>query len=1047
MLPRHIALIQRAVSKSIMVSSVKKIHVTALKMIMGQLRPPVPPIQKNENLRDIIYFWKPPATCRSNMSLPEPLKNIDCNIKCSKGTHLNYDRNTLMSKCLKCDPGRYSMQGALWFGPSWVPGELPPQFTTTCFDDGPQSDCSPWQGMGQFIESGENNGVNNMDSVLSFRVSLSTSGMVSFYYSVDSEDRFDKLYFYVDGDTLLTTMKTISKWREFNATFSRGQHLLRWVYSKDSSKTKGKDRAYLRNITITGIRSNDLTCLACPPGRYQPNSGSEKCDACPSGQFSSTYGSEMCLNCKPWEMSQNGSSKCETNTACGDSDYYSKNSSCVNRKLTTSFHWLKPKKCYHHEFKVGTTTVGRSENNTLKKFVDFEPKLKKKPHIRELRDWKNKYKESDFFEMEWDQVSESGFLAIITRVNNTVDNTTGWGQNLEIYWEAEGDGIPLPHPKNVSCKREICMAGQGVVNLGGPCEACPYGKVSEPWSNSCHKCDAGKGATNYTWYITHWPTTTIPQCGATDVKFLCTQCKSPQCGTPGWRNGLNFLDSGMGHGVGVESSLSLFIDTLKDPVYSAIQFDYVLSCGSTDINSAYVLVSFDDSFLHKILCKQICDETRRKLAFNIPKHNVQKHSITWTFYKSGLLSGNYSHRCDYFRLYSVTLSGGKLMGTKKGDTLGGAVSCTICDKGYFSEQNSCRACPSGKYSDQKGVAVCKSCPLNSFTLHPGKTSCTTCGAHTSVDKDHTKCHTNCLMESEDLNQYNLTGLPSFQKYFFDTGNLTNDVNFFFSLCKPLSETAIPQSDYKWMKTLNDIGWSTMPYTILGESSPAHVVIAIKAKSDYVTGVNAGSLATFSPSNASGDIRPHVQISFSQGSNITCLKDDKTIDKEFLRTEIDVVCAPEVDVGQPVPFHTVNYDSRTKKILVPCVNKFVWASKYGCPLCKLQNQRIADGECIDGQKTRTYVRISNCIDGVPLPPDVFISCDNEGLTLTSGEVAGLAVAASLFVLIVAVAVFYLVKKNNNLTEINKRFRDDYSNLEQAGAAVELQKNQGNDNFDS
>jgi len=336
-------------------------------------------------------------------------------------------------------------------------------------------------------------------------------------------------------------------------------------------------------------------------------------------------------------------------------------------------------------------------------------------------------------------------------------------------------------------------------------------------------------------------------------------------------------------------------------------------------------------------------------------------------------------------------------------------------------------------------------------LHPGKTSCTICGAHTSVDKDHTKCHSNCLMESEDSNQYNLTGLPSFRKYTSDIGNLTDGpdgiVNFFFSLCKPLSETATPQSDYKWMKTLNDIGWSTMPYTILGESSPAHVVIAIKGKSDHVTAVNAGSLATFSPSNASGDIRPHVQISFSQGSNITCLKDDKTIDKEFLRTEIDVVCAPEVDVGQPVPFHTVKYDSRTKKILVPCVNKFVWASKYGCPLCKPQNQRIADGKCINGQKTRTYVRISNCIDGVPLPQDVIIHCDDEGLTLTSGEVAGLAVAASLFVLIVAVACFYLVKKNNNLAEINKRFRDDYSNLEQAGAAVELQKNQGNDNFDS
>ncbi len=80
----------------------------------------------------------------------------------------------------------------------------------------------------------------------------SITGQVNFYYKVSSENDFDFLYFYVDG-VIKSEWSGEVNWSFATFDITAGNHVLKWVYSKDESESVGSDCAWVDYI---GLSSN-----------------------------------------------------------------------------------------------------------------------------------------------------------------------------------------------------------------------------------------------------------------------------------------------------------------------------------------------------------------------------------------------------------------------------------------------------------------------------------------------------------------------------------------------------------------------------------------------------------------------------------------------------------------------------------------------------------------------------------------------------------------------------------------------------------------------
>ncbi len=92
---------------------------------------------------------------------------------------------------------------------------------------------------------------------------LSTD-QVSFWSKVSSEEDYDFLRFYLNGNLLYEASGTVD-WVEKTFPVNAGTHELKWVYEKDINTASGADAAWLDNIifpatgTILGVHSNQYS--------------------------------------------------------------------------------------------------------------------------------------------------------------------------------------------------------------------------------------------------------------------------------------------------------------------------------------------------------------------------------------------------------------------------------------------------------------------------------------------------------------------------------------------------------------------------------------------------------------------------------------------------------------------------------------------------------------------------------------------------------------------------------------------------------------------
>ena len=122
------------------------------------------------------------------------------------------------------------------FGPNWT-----------------LSATNPWQiatgGRGNYCAKSNNNGQHNSEGYMQLNVNVVAAGNLTFWYKVSSENNYDKLHFYMDGQEKGTWSGTVA-WTEFTQPVTVGQHTFKWSYTKDTSVSSGEDCAWIDDIVF-----------------------------------------------------------------------------------------------------------------------------------------------------------------------------------------------------------------------------------------------------------------------------------------------------------------------------------------------------------------------------------------------------------------------------------------------------------------------------------------------------------------------------------------------------------------------------------------------------------------------------------------------------------------------------------------------------------------------------------------------------------------------------------------------------------------------------
>ena len=121
----------------------------------------------------------------------------------------------------------------------------------------------PWEitsgGRGNYCAKSNNNGQHSSSGYMQLQVNVLAAGELTFWYKVSSENNYDKLHFYMDGQEKGVWSGTVA-WTEFTQAVTVGNHTFKWEYTKDSSVSSGDDCAWVDNIIFPPV--NVITFIA-----------------------------------------------------------------------------------------------------------------------------------------------------------------------------------------------------------------------------------------------------------------------------------------------------------------------------------------------------------------------------------------------------------------------------------------------------------------------------------------------------------------------------------------------------------------------------------------------------------------------------------------------------------------------------------------------------------------------------------------------------------------------------------------------------------------
>jgi gingipain K len=114
----------------------------------------------------------------------------------------------------------------------------------------------PWEiasdGRSGFCAKSNNNGQHSSSGYMQLQVNVLADGELSFWYKVSSENNYDKLHFYMDGQEKQVWSGTIG-WTECTQAVTTGDHTFKWEYTKDGSVSSGDDCAWVDDVKFPPV--------------------------------------------------------------------------------------------------------------------------------------------------------------------------------------------------------------------------------------------------------------------------------------------------------------------------------------------------------------------------------------------------------------------------------------------------------------------------------------------------------------------------------------------------------------------------------------------------------------------------------------------------------------------------------------------------------------------------------------------------------------------------------------------------------------------------
>jgi hypothetical protein len=104
---------------------------------------------------------------------------------------------------------------------------------------------------------------HNEVSEMIMTINVLDKGDMSFHYAVSSEQGYDELFFYIDGEEMGNWSGEID-WTEVVYPLEEGIHELKWAYEKDQIFSQGEDAAWVDFVTLPNVEILDVNSTISP---------------------------------------------------------------------------------------------------------------------------------------------------------------------------------------------------------------------------------------------------------------------------------------------------------------------------------------------------------------------------------------------------------------------------------------------------------------------------------------------------------------------------------------------------------------------------------------------------------------------------------------------------------------------------------------------------------------------------------------------------------------------------------------------------------------
>ncbi|OMJ89409.1 hypothetical protein SteCoe_8406 [Stentor coeruleus] len=492
-------------------------------------------------------------------------------------------------------------------------------------------------------------------------------------------------------------------------------------------------------------------------------------------------------------------------------------------------------------------------------------------------------------------------------------------RNLTYIWKephlCNDENFNLP-PVTTSLDCEKCSEGfyRKAVGNQSSCETCLPGEILKNINGTfvCEKCPAGSFAMKEVKY-TEWTGKKI------DFDNYCLTSGGAYCtNNIGWVSFQNYISSGTNLDPGYE----VFFEKHVEIIANAGKVQFLYEILNPDLGSFDVYVDHK----HILTLKTEGNYSSSLLL------SAGKHKISWNYWSP-------KPSLQEIRIYLIKIVG---------STEGGSIECEKCEMGTISKSgaSSCESCPEGHTSLAEST-YCAKCKNGYYNNNDGM-PCMKCFDGTYSSTNHTYCHADSLLRIINENYY----LGVFLNVNSSKGSLVENIcgnKNSQSFCHQTFFGPILSKETEYyISILNPSIFALEGLEYLSEP-----------KIGYLFGIMQGSESENKPTSKKECKNQDIIVNFgSEITNIEKINNGFTIDYGFgdyctdserYSSKVNVLCDKESGAGWPV-FSRINQ----------CKHEFTWHSKYGCPICQLNEMAVVSSECVNGKRYFSKIESDHCI---------------------------------------------------------------------------------------